>query len=73
MIATMGAMSAQQVTNHLLRHKFPKAERIFDELHSDAIPFLVSSGSSEFKLNPALETVIKEAVKADESVFATDR
>jgi len=69
LFSVMGNLSAQRITDHLRKYEFQNAERVFDDLHNDPVTFIVSSGLSEFKLNPTLEKVIKEALRADEAEF----
>jgi hypothetical protein len=69
LLLLMRLMTAQALTDHLVKWKFPKAERIFDDLRNTPVPFVVSAGRSEFQINPTLEKIIKEVSVKDQSEF----
>ena len=69
LLLLMKAMTAQAITDHLVKWKFPKAERIVDDLRNASVPFIVSLGRSEFQINPTLEKIIKEVSTTDQSDF----
>jgi hypothetical protein len=63
-------MSAQQITDHLRERNFPNADKVFDSLRNDIVPLVASFGNAgEFRINPALEKIVKEAVAADKKEF----
>ncbi len=72
LLSLAGATTIQNVTAHLVKFKFPEAERIFDDLKNDSVSFVVSRGLSEFGINPALARIVKEAVTEDEARFVEE-
>jgi len=74
LLATMRIMSAQSITDHLIKYKFPKAENVLADLRRDPVPFVMLSGN-DVTLTPILEKIIKEVVAAEQKEFseANDR
>jgi hypothetical protein len=63
-------MSAQRITDHLRQANFPNADKIFDGLRDDIVPLVARFGNaSEFRINPALEKIVKEVVATDKKEF----
>jgi hypothetical protein len=62
-------MSAQRVTDHLRQCNFPNADKVFDGLRDDIVPLVARYGNDEYRINPALEKIVKEVVAADKKEF----
>jgi len=63
-------MSAQRITDHLRQCDFPNADAVFDSLRDDIVPLVARYGNAgEFRINPALEKIVKEVIATDKKEF----
>lgn len=61
-------LSEADVIKHFQQYELPNPDKTLSDLRNDSVPFLASMGP-EIKLNPILEKVISETVKADDAEF----
>lgn len=62
-------LSTAELMDHFQKYDLPDAEKTLASLRSDSVPFLATSDANEIKVNPLLEKVIVEIVKADSVEF----
>lgn len=60
--------SEADAVRHFQQYDLPNPDKALSDLRNDSVPFLASPGP-EIKLNPILEKVISETVKADDADF----
>jgi hypothetical protein len=62
-------LSTAEITDYFQKYDLPDAEKTLANLRNDSVPFLAASDANEIKLNPLLEKIIAEIVKADSVDF----